>query len=718
MREQRAFIIFVALLLLCIFIQYYDFIDSAHSLFLAFFWDPTPRIGLYPWLVESTRQLRDGHFPLWCNLKGAGMPLWANYQTAPLNPFNIIFEIFPSLKLLDYLLMLKLFLLGVFSYWLGRELRLCFLARTLAAVSICFCGFIRLNINHINLNVDLWVPVGLVLVEKIYKTQANFAKLIGLSLLSALIFLGGNPQAGFYALVFISGYALIRGGWGSKKKILVIMVSLCFGCALSSVQLFNFIEYLGYSWNYHTGRIFSLDYLSAQRLFSLFFPWLFKPMEFLPEWFKLPGYIGLIPLFLLLFSLSRINRIPRSALFFWIYLIVVWSMIYKLFPFSYLNYLPVLDKIRTPKHAYFGVCLCIAMLSGYGMDYFFKKLVSLRNYILAVSLINFIAVLSLVLAFILSRHIGMINWMPVIIPLILLMSAELLVAYGIFSGKTELAGLVIIGLVCVNVIYLGAGLRPELTDTKFYQYDNNIVPPIYQPIIEDKTLCRMVATGKTLSPDLNVLFRANDFREFDGIYPRAYAEKMADIYGIRIEDLKERYISQGWWFGIEDEHLAHKWLNVFGVKYIISEHRLNSPDLILIGRSQDHYLYMNQDAIPRVWLKLYLSGLDFKNARIYEYKPDMVMVVAHSSENSDLVLADQYAPGWRAFILPAGTEVKIFKEDGIFRKVKLSRGVWEIKFLYQPWGFRIGLFFSIGFLLGMFLLSFAHLTKKYIIKSK
>jgi len=121
MREQRAFIIFVALLLLCIFIQYYDFIDSAHSLFLAFFWDPTPRIGLYPWLVESTRQLRDGHFPLWCNLKGAGMPLWANYQTAPLNPFNFIFEIFPSLKLLDYLLMLKLFLLGVFSYWLGRN---------------------------------------------------------------------------------------------------------------------------------------------------------------------------------------------------------------------------------------------------------------------------------------------------------------------------------------------------------------------------------------------------------------------------------------------------------------------------------------------------------------------------------------------------------------------------------------------------------------------
>ena len=632
------------------------------------------------------------------------MPLWANYQTAPLNLFNVIFEIFPSLKLLDYLLMLKLVLLGIFSYLFATELGLSAISSALSAFVICFCGFLCQNINHINLNVDLWLPASLLLSEKIFKSKPNWSRLLTLGLLISFALFGGNPQAAFYFLLFVMLYAVIRGGWTRKKEILVIFLGISLGMVLSLVQYLSFLEYVGFSWNYHHRGIYSLDIFRfndlypVRRFYSVFFPWLFGPAQTWWDLASLPGYIGLIPVFLALITLSRVKRLSRSVLFFLIYALILWALIYDLPPVSWLSRLPVLDQIRTTRHAYFSACFCLAILSGFGLDYFLKKSISWRNYAGALILSYLLVILSLALAFVfpLKPVLENMDHKAWIIPLILLIATQLFIALGIFLKRRRIFAMMIAVFALVNLLWLGSDLKPigEFLPAE-YQYKHPSVPAIYSPMLQEKSRYRLVGVSIAMIPNFNVLFGINDFRASEGIYPRSYIQAVAEIKGFQLEEFTEVYIRQGFGFTLEPEDLEHQWLDRLGVKYIISANILNITDLVLIGSAEGYYFYENPKAWNRAWVKRSSGQIDFEGASIHRYLPDQVLIKVSPAEDSELVLADQYAPGWRAFSLPNKTERKISPEAILLRKVPIQPGDDYIIFIYQPWGFRIGLFFSL-----------------------
>jgi len=632
------------------------------------------------------------------------MPLLGNYQSAPFNPFNLLFIIFPNLRFLDIVLLLKLTCLGVFCYFLALELGLSSLSATASALIICFSGFISQNINHINLNVDLWLPAGLLMSEKILKNRGTLIGLIILILITALAFLAGNPQASFFFLLFILSYSIVRGGFQKKREILIIILGTGLGILLSSVQLLSFIEYLGFSWHYHSPAIHSFDYLPARHFFTLFFPWLFGPFHTNPELFKLPGYLGLIPVFLAILTLPKIKTLQKSALFFWIYSLVFWGLIYNLPLFSLLNYLPVLNLLRTAKHVYFGICLCLSLLSGFGLDYFRKNSFSFRDYAISLGMIFFTAILSLSIALLFPFKTSQapVSQKAWIIPLVLLLLTGLVGLGGIVFNRRSVASLIIGVFAWINLLYLSPGLSPNKEIAfKIWRYKNPEPPAVFFPILQDSNPSRMVGIENATTPNINVLFKINDLRAFDGIYPRSYAEKMAEIKGLKMEELFEQYVRDGWWFMIKAENLSHSWLDPLGVKYIISENPLNLPELMFVGRAEGYYFYENPGALPRVRVQYFSGRLELQGARIEEYKPDCVKIILSAEDASELVLADQYAPGWRAFNLSSGSELRILKEQGLFRKVAIEKGMSEIVFYYQPWGFRIGLFFSLSALFAL-----------------
>ncbi len=712
MGRKKAFGLFLAVVLLSILVQYGGYFKPGQSLVLSIFWDPTPRIGLYAWLVDSTRQLRLGHFPLWCNLEGAGMPLLANYQTAPLNPFNMVFEIFPSLRLLDYLLMLKLILLAIFTYGCAREFGRSELSAAVSSLAICFCGFLGANINHINLNVDLWLPLGLLLAERVFKYGATLARFTGLAAVSALALLAGNSQAAFYFLLFLMVFALIRGGWPARGKVFLILLGLGLGFALSAIMLFSFLEYLGFSWNYHERAIYSMAFFRSQDLFpvrgcfKLFFPWLFGPPKTMWDIGSSPGYIGLITLFLAGLTLPGLKRLGKSGLFFWIYALLAWGLIYDLPPFSLLGHLPILDRIRNPRHAYFNACFCLAMLSGLGLDRLSLRSVSRSSYGIVSGMVLMIALLSLAFAFSFPTHApGTTVWSAGAVPLVLLLAAELAGLAGMILQRNRISSFLIALLAWANLIYLGVELKAtNIVDPDIFRYRNQKVLDIYRPILRDKNPGRMVALSGALKPNLNVLFGINDFRgSVDGMYPAGYVQTLAAIYGYPMDEMAEKYIQRGWWFNLMEGELRHEWMDPAGVKYVISWDPLKIPGLKYLGSVQDYYCYQNPAAWPRTWLRSASGGIDFKDTLVTEYHPDQLTIIARGDGASDLVLADQYAPGWRARLEPQKVEARIMSEGGLFRRIALPKGQSEAKFWYQPWGFRIGLYSSLAGLAGLIL---------------
>src|SRR5215208_2676873 len=76
-----------------------------------FFWG-LPALQFYRWREYAFDLLRAGQLPLWNSLNGAGAPLFANYQSALLYPFNWPGYVLPLAISMSVTAVLHLFLAG------------------------------------------------------------------------------------------------------------------------------------------------------------------------------------------------------------------------------------------------------------------------------------------------------------------------------------------------------------------------------------------------------------------------------------------------------------------------------------------------------------------------------------------------------------------------------------------------------------------------------
>jgi hypothetical protein len=115
-----------------------------------------------------------------------------------------------------------------------------------------------------------------------------------------------------------------------------------------------------------------------------------------------------------------------------------------------------------------------------------------------------------------------------------------------------------------------------------------------------------------------------------------------------------------------------------------------------------------------------LSGLPNKVEFLLEKNNELHLRV-RAKENALLVLSDTYYPGWKAFVYPVryasynqgtlvdtdlsnrvdGKETKIYKADYNFRAIPLEAGECEVKFIYNPFSFKIGMLVSLLTLVGI-----------------
>jgi len=699
MKRGSGFIVFLILFLLAVSLRYSSFFSRGQSLFLALFDDPTPRLSFYPWLVESTRQLKSGHFPLWCNLEGAGMPLLANYQSTPFNPFNLAFAVFPDLKLLDFIVLLKLLLLAVFTYLFGRQIRLSPLAAAAAAFIICFCGYASKYINHIYLNTELWVPAGLIITERILNDRATILRFLGLGILSALALIGGNPEAAFYFFLFIALYAILRGGFITARKTASVFFALAFGFFLCAWHLFSFADYFSFAWHFHTSGISAIDHPQMRWMFSLFFPWMFGPLRSSPDFDHMLAYLGLIPVMLSLMTIFRIRSLPRTALFFWIFTLVFLGLIYNLPPFSALRHLPVISQVRNARYGYFGVNFSIAMLAGIGLESFLAGKISSRGFGLAAAVSGLIGIAAFGLALVFPPksplpYPATAMWLA---PLCLFLLAAFAGLAGVFSRRRKICAAVMIVFALISLFHYARGLKPvsEVTPA-IWRYQNPELPPILKPIVDDPELKRFMGIEEIYTDNLNIICRLNDLRAYEALYPLGYVQAMAGIEGFPMQNAAREYFSHGWHFYVKEKNLGNPLLAELGLKYLVSDRELKLPDWQIIAHQQDHFLYLNKNARPRVWVKESSGAAVFQEAEITDYQPDKITVKISGARGAELVLADQYAPGWRAFEMPGKRELRIFQEGLLFRKIMLDRDTREIQFIYQSRGFQIGIFASLS----------------------
>ena len=146
-------------------------------------------------------------------------------------------------------------------------------------------------------------------------------------------------------------------------------------------------------------------------------------------------------------------------------------------------------------------------------------------------------------------------------------------------------------------------------------------------------------------------------------------------------------------WAFREQYLAERMelLSLANIKYILSFNKLSSRKLKLLS-DQDYYLYENLGAYPR-------AQVGNGTADIIKYEPQRVEIEVRVAEDDALVLADNYYPGWRAFV--NGKETRIDRANYLFRSVSVPRGEHRVLFVYDPLSVKIGAGISLASLIGL-----------------
>jgi len=86
------------------------------------------------------------------------------------------------------------------------------------------------------------------------------------------------------------------------------------------------------------------------------------------------------------------------------------------------------------------------------------------------------------------------------------------------------------------------------------------------------------------------------------------------------------------------------------------------------------------------------AGASGGEARVVAYEPQRIKVWCKSSGKCFLVLAERYFPGWKAYM--DGTQVPVYRTNGILRGVYVPPGEHMLKFIYAPRSFTLGAWIS------------------------
>jgi hypothetical protein len=173
-------------------------------------------------------------------------------------------------------------------------------------------------------------------------------------------------------------------------------------------------------------------------------------------------------------------------------------------------------------------------------------------------------------------------------------------------------------------------------------------------------------------------------------------------------------------------------LDALNVKYIVSPKDFKAKGYRLARKSSTVNLYENLNCLPRAFLseegvlikdkKAILDKfLDMKwdprkevlleeetrnpgileswnpevgkeEAAVVKYEPNEVVIKAAVKTPKFLVLSDSYYPGWKVYI--DGRAGKIYRANYIMRAVSLKPGEHTVKFIFDPFIFKLGLAIS------------------------
>lgn len=286
-----------------------------------------------------------------------------------------------------------------------------------------------------------------------------------------------------------------------------------------------------------------------------------------------------------------------------------------------------------------------------------------------------------------------------------------------------------IALTYLDLLLVGSSFNPTIRP-------GEVLPTLgaIRFLQQDTSVYRVCGTGLILYPNVGMIFGLQDVRGYDTVVPGRYVRLIDHLDG----HYRHHFHSL---FTRAESPL----LDLLNVKYLLTDQRPGEKWELVYSDTGPVRIYRNRNVLPRAFIvyqaeivenaheslkRLVDEQFNFRErvlleqqpknwsppqqvptvapeTRIEVYEPNRVLVDVRTPVNGILVLTDNYAPGWRAFL--DGQSVPMYIADYAFRAVVVPAGQHQVEFAYRPWSFYIGATISLvtamvlvaGFIWGM-----------------
>lgn len=657
--------------------------------------------------------LRHGILPFWNPYPAGGVPLIAQPAYFPLDPSNLVFllpgrvpVLFTGIVLLFYVLAYGLMVLFLKKEGLG------ILPAVTGGTAFAFSA-LRICESPVPHHLTI-AAYGVFFLWAVFHSRRPL--LYG-TLAWGLVITGGSWER-----AMILGPVALAGGfvYGGKKRFFSGTGALILGTLLAApawipVLLHTFAESVRSRGLTPASAL--VDSLGLHNIGSLFLPYGFVAPDghrvffsnLFANGFPLFGslYLGSPVLFLAVFSPFHRNRKERIRILFWFVVAALGIVLAggshsPLFRLLWSFALP-LHLVRYPIKYLWFTSLALPILAAYGLDGLLRLKYSSR-FILFVSIILGTALPASVSLAGLDRHFG-----------------SFLRTYGLSAARDS-----VVALFCMAVVLLFFRKRsvvpvivPVILVIDFLGAGGRFAELIPQDAYAPPLIASRVRKGRIFvdkawwsAPAPPIFGKEARTAEIGRL---VIQPSRGALWGVRhaqganellLSRRTRRYLEV---LESDSASLYAPYLNFFAVRWRINHLDLSPPPpppwvLAETFPLRRIALYENPKAKERVYL---LEGTGA--AKIVREDNNSVFIEVETETAATLVLADAWAPGWRAEV--NGRARPIIPFLGFLRSVRVPPGRSQVAFRYLPPGWRVSLLASAGAVGLLFLLLSPRLSR-------
>ncbi len=697
----------------------------------------------YPWRLHASRVVREGEVPLWNTQMLSGTPFVGNGQSAVFYPETWLHYVIDPLKALGWATFAFYLIAGWGMYALVRVLGAGPLGAAIGGITFMFSGFFTGWLTFPSLrSVAAWLPLALVGVE--LGVRRRGPAWFGLTALAVgMQFLAGHLQISIYVLLAIAGWAIFRlvcsarefgaartAGYAGLIAAAVAVGGLLAGCQLGPSLEFVRLNYRAGGTAYATQVQHAL---APQQALLLLMPDVFgNPVDGNHWGTNWPGrahrsyietawYIGVAPLLLAIVAVAVWRG--RERWFFGGMFVVATGLTFGTPLNALFRVIPGYDQLTGVGRAVVLACTAGAVLAGLGAD----ALMRAKDDPSARTVVSAAAVALLVAGLV----GGLVTW---VYTGSLEASAEAAGVQLDLGGYTlaqiaRFGGLLIVSWALIAWGMARPGRWAWCALALVVALDLGYFTHKFMPAGRTDYLAVKTELGERIrdsAPDGRMATVGRDF--LDRVAPNTQM-----ILGLQSMEGSESLIyapyhrlleaSKSERFGFEQFDPDAPVLDLMAVRWLAATVPVESDGWRLEGLAETR-LYENTEAAPRAFVPTSVEPMASEDAvfeaiiaggdpmvtrvssdverweasqqselAIAGYQANSVRLTGEMEADSWVVLADVAYPGWRAYA--DGREVAIVPADLVRRAVHLEQDAGELRFVYLPASFGLGMFVTL-----------------------